>query len=204
MKLFTSPTTPFGRKVRLAASIKGVDDQIEVVKADTNPPGNAELMAENPLGKIPVLVLDDGTRLFDSAVICAYIDTLGAEDAPKLIAAEGPERWRTLTRAALADGIAEAGVLIYYETLLRPPEHRDANWVARQQAKVDAGLDYFEKEPPGWNGSPGYDHVALAAALGHLDLRHDKRWRTDRPRLVNWLNHFENAVPAYAATRPEV
>ncbi len=204
MKLYSSPTTPFGRKVRLAASIKGVDDQIEIIKADTNPPGNAALMAENPLGKIPVLVLEDGTRLFDSSVICAYIDTLGTADAPLLVEREGPERWRTLTRAALADGIAEAGVLIYYETLLRPPEHRDANWVARQQSKIDAGLDYFEKVPPGWYGAPGYDHVALAAALGHLDLRHDKRWRTDRPRLVNWLDHFENAVPAYAATRPIV
>ncbi len=204
MKLLTSPTTPFGRKVRLSAAIKGVDDQIEVVKADTNPPGNAELIANNPLGKIPVLILDDGTRLFDSSVICQFIDTLGVADAPRLIPQDGPDRWRTLTLAALADGIAEAGVLIFYETLLRPPENRNADWVARQQSKVDAGLNFFDKEPPSWNDSPDYAHVALAAALGHLDLRHERRWRVDRPRLVNWLDHFENAVPAYAATRPQV
>ena len=204
MKLLTSPTTPFGRKVRLSAAIKGVDDQIEVVKAETNPPGNADLMADNPLGKIPVLILDDGTRLFDSSVICQFIDTLGVTDAPRLIPQKGPDRWRTLTLAALADGIAEAGVLIFYETLLRPPENRNADWVVRQQSKVDAGLDFFDKEPPGWNASPDYAHVALAAALGHLDLRHERRWRVDRPRLVNWLDHFENAVPAYAVTRPQV
>lgn len=204
MKLLTSPTTPFGRKVRLAAAIKGVGGQIEIVKADTNPPGNAELMADNPLGKIPVLILDDGTRIFDSAVICEYIDTLGGPDAPRLIPANGLERWKTLTLAALADGMAEAGVLIFYERLLRPVEQHNADWVARQQSKVDAALDYFEKNPPAWNRSPDYSHIALAAALGHLDLRHEKRWRIDRPRLVNWIDHFENAVPEYAATRPVV
>ncbi len=204
MKLLTSPTTPFGRKVRLAAAIKGVGDLIESVKADTNPPGNAELMAQNPLGKIPVLILDDGMRLFDSTVICAYIDTLGGPDAPRLIPESGPERWKTLTLAALADGMAEAGILIFYEGLFRPAEQRNDDWVARQQSKVDAALDYFEKNPPAWARNPDYSHAALAAALGHLDLRHEKRWRIDRPRLVNWIDHFENAVPEYAATRPIV
>ncbi|MGD9670400.1 MAG: glutathione S-transferase family protein [Hyphomicrobiaceae bacterium] len=202
MKLLTSPTTPFGRKVQLAAAIKGVSEQIEIVKADTNPPGNAALMVENPLGKIPVLILDDGARIFDSRVICEYIDTLGGPDAPRLIPVSGSERWKTLSLAALADGMAEAGILIYYEGLYRTAEQRNAGWVARQQAKVDAALDYFEKNPPAWNRSPDYAHIALAAALGHLDLRHEKRWRIDRPRLVNWIDHFENAVPAYAATRP--
>lgn len=204
MKLLTTPTTPFGRKVQLAAAIKGVADQIEIIKADTNPPGNAELMADNPLGKVPVLVLDDGTRIFDSSVICEYIDTLGAANAPRLIPSDGAARWTTLTLAALADGLAEAGVMIFYEKLFRAEEHRSADWVARQQSKVDAALDYFEKHPPAWTDSPDYSHVSLAAALGHLDLRHDKRWRVNRPRLVNWVDHFENAVPAYTATRPNV
>ncbi len=204
MKLLTTPTTPFGRKVQLAAAIKGVAEQIKIVKADTNPPGNAELMADNPLGKVPVLVLDDGTRIFDSCVICEYVDTLGAADAPRLIPENGPGRWTTLTLAALADGLAEAGILIFYEQLFRTEGERSASWVARQQSKVDAALDYFEKHPPAWRHSPDYSHVSLAAALGHLDLRHEKRWRTNRPRLVNWIDHFENAVPAYSATRPTV
>jgi glutathione S-transferase len=186
----------------LAAAIKGVSDQIEAIMADTNPPGNAALMANNPLGKIPVLVLDDGTRLFDSRVICEFIDTLGAPDAPRLIPASGHARWRTLTRAALADGIADAGILIFYEGRFRPAEHHNAGWLARQQEKVDAGLDHFEQDPPGWTGSPDYAHLALASALGHLDLRHGGRWRGTRPRLVNWLDHFADAVPAYAETTP--
>lgn len=202
MKLFTSPTTPFGRKVRLAAAIKALADRLAIENADTNPPGNMALMQQNPLGKIPVLVLDDGTRLFDSRVICEYLDTQGAAGAPRLIPADGPERWRTLMLGALGDGIADAAVLIFYENRFREPEHHNAGWVARQQSKVDAGLDHFENEPPGWSGNPAYEHICLAAALGHLDLRHGGRWRQGRPRLVNWLQQFSQAVPAYAETAP--
>ncbi|MFV0368403.1 MAG: glutathione S-transferase family protein [Hyphomicrobiaceae bacterium] len=202
MKLYTSPTTPFGRKVRLVAALKGVDDQIEVLKGDTNPPGNVELMAQNPLGKIPILILDDGTRLFDSRVICEYLDGHGAEGKPQLIPEAGDGRWRTLTSAALADGIAEAGILIFYEGLYRNESQRNADWVARQQSKVDSGLDHFEHNLSGENSSPDYADVALAAALGHLDLRHGGRWRNSRPQLVAWLDRFAAAVPAYAATRP--
>lgn len=202
MKLYTSPTTPFGRKVRLAAAIKGVDGAIESIVADNNPSSNAALLKVNPLGKIPVLLLDDGTVLFDSRVICEFMDTLGADDAPRLIPRDGRDRWLTLRDASLADGIAEAGILIFYEGKFRTPEMHHPRWLAHQQEKVDTGLDYFEQNPPGWNGSPNYAHLSLAAALGHLDLRHGRRWRNDRPRLVNWLDHFANAVPAYAATTP--
>ncbi len=202
MKLFSSPTTPFGRKILLAASIKGIADKIQVTHVDTNPPGNAELLQHNPLGKIPALVLEDGTVLFDSRVICEYVDTLGESGAPRLIPASGPARWRTLTRAVLADGIADAGILIFYESRFRPNELHSTVWLERQQAKVDAGLDHFEKNPPAWNGSPAYEHICLASALGHLEFRHAGRWRKDRPRLVNWLDQFDNAVPAYAATTP--
>ena len=202
MKLYTSPTTPFGRKVRLVSALKGLDDQIEVIKADTNPPGNAELMTQNPLSKIPVLILDDGTRLFDSRVICEYLDRLGPDNSPQLIPTAGDERWKTLTRASLADGIAEAGVLIYYEGLYRNESQRNADWVARQQSKVDAGLDYFEQDPPGKNATPDYADISLAAAVGHLDLRHGGRWRNNRPQLVAWLDRFSTAVPAYALTSP--
>lgn len=202
MKLYTSPTTPFGRKVALAAAIKGVARDIEMIAADTNPPGNAALMEQNPLGKIPVLVLDDGTRLFDSRVICEYIDGLGAKDAPRLIPVNGLERWQTLTLAALADGIADAGILIFYEHRFREPERLNAGWIARQQAKIDAGLDHFDTAPPNWDDNPGYAQIALSCALGHLDLRHGGRWRTNRQRLVDWLDRFAAAVPAYAETTP--
>lgn len=202
MKLYTSMTSPFGRKVKLAAAIKGIADRIETVIADTNPPGNAELIANNPLGKIPVLVLDDGTRLYDSRVICEAIDAMGAAGAPALMPSSGLQRWQTLTRAALADGIADAGILIFYESRFRSPEHHNAGWVARQQAKIDAGLDHLESSMSPLAASPDYADLSLAAALGHLDFRHDGRWRQGRPRIVAWLDQFARAVPAYADTAP--
>lgn len=204
MKLLTSTTSPFGRKVKLAAAIKGVADRIETVIADTNPPGNAELITNNPLGKIPVLVLDDGTRLYDSRVICEAIDAMGPSGAPALIPPSGPPRWQTLTRAALADGIADAGILIFYEGRYRTPEQHNAGWVERQQGKIDAGLDYLEASMAPLAASPDYADLSLACALGHLDFRHDGRWRQGRPRIVAWLEHFARAVPAYAETAPHV
>lgn len=204
MKLYTSTTSPFGRKVKLAAAIKGIADQIETVIADTNPPGNAELVANNPLGKIPVLVLGDGTRLYDSRVICEAIDTLGAADAPQLLPPSGPQRWHTLTRAALADGIADAGILIFYEGRYRMPEQHNAGWVARQQSKIDADLDHLEASISPLAASADYADLSLACALGHLDFRHDGRWRQGRPRIAIWLEQFSRAVPAYAETAPAV
>ncbi|MCB1521489.1 MAG: glutathione S-transferase N-terminal domain-containing protein [Hyphomicrobiaceae bacterium] len=202
MKLFTSPTTPYGRKVRIVATIKGVDRDIAFLEADTNPPGNAELMKHNPLGKIPVLVLDDGTRVFDSRVICEHLDTLGGPGAPRMFPEPWPERMAVLTLGALADGIAEAGILIFYESRFRPVEQHNGGWLARQQTRIDSALDFLDADPPAWKTHPDYGHIALAAALGHLDLRHGGRWRKDRPRLTNWLDHFGNEVPSYAETTP--
>lgn len=204
MKLYTSTTSPFGRKVKLAAAIKGIADQIETVIADTNPPGNADLVANNPLGKIPVLVLDDGMRLYDSRVICEAIDTMGPTSAPALIPSSGPQRWHILTRAALADGIADAGILIFYEGRFRTPEQHNAGWVARQQSKIDAGLDHLEASISPLAAGADYADLSLACALGHLDFRHDGRWRQGRPRIAAWLEHFARVVPAYAETAPVV
>lgn len=202
MKLFSSPPSPFVRKARITAAMKGLADQIEIVPADTNPPGNAELLTHNPVGKIPALVLADGTRLFDSRVICEYLDANGAAGTPRLFPADGPERWRTLTLGALADGLADAGVLIVYEARFRPPEQHNAGWLARQQGKVDSALDYLEANPPRWGAHPTYEHIALACALGHFDFRHGGRWRDGRPGLVQWLDEFAKAVPSHAETQP--
>lgn len=204
MKLFTSPPSPFGRKVRIVAAMKGLGGSIETIAADTNPPGNSALLEHNPLGKIPVLALDDGTRLFDSRVICEYLDSVGASGTPLLFPAPGAERWRSLTRAALADGITDAGVLIVYEKRFRPEAHWNPGWVERQQGKVDAGLDMLEASPPAWSTHPDYSHISLACCLGHFDFRHDGRWRATRPRLVDWLERFAAEVPSFAETMPHV
>ncbi len=150
-----------------------------------------------------MLILADGTQLYDSAVICEYLDSLTPE--PRLFPASGPEhgmaRWQTLRLGALADGIMEAALSIVYEARYRPEDKRFDGWVARQQTKVDTALAHLEAAPPLWTGQPEYGHVALACALGYLDLRQDGRWRAAHPGLVAWLDRFAASVPAFATTK---
>jgi glutathione S-transferase len=196
MILRSSPASPFGRKVRLAAAILGLSDKIEIIVADTTNP-DAGLLQQNPLGKIPALVLDDGRTLYDSAVIVDYLDALAG--GGKLIPA-GEARFTTLTRQALADGLMEAAVLLIYEQRYREPDMRSAKWVAHQSGKVDRALAFFEANPPevgAWTVAA----IALAAALGYLDLRFDGGWRATHPRLVAWFKTFAADVPAFEATR---
>jgi len=200
MQLLASLTSPFVRQVRITAALKGVTSAIALKLVDTNPPGNAELMRENPLGKIPVLVLDDGTRLYDSRVIAEYLD--GLADEPRLFPTSGPERLRMLARVALADGIKEAAVLVFYETRLRGEGERSPDWVARQQGKIDTALAHLEATIANDSRPLDYGDVALAAALGYLDFRQDGRWRANHPRLVAWLARFAAIVPAFAETAP--
>jgi glutathione S-transferase len=196
MILRSSPTSPFGRKVVLAAAILGLSDAIEVVAADTNNPDEA-LLRQNPLAKIPTLVLEDGRALYDSGVILEYLDSRvgGGKIIPN-----GEGRFIALTRQALADGIMDAALLQVYEQRYREPEIRSAKWVERQAGKVARGLAAAEADPPA-AGSRGVGEIALACALGYLDLRFAGAWRADHSALVVWLDSFAAAVPAFAATR---
>ena len=133
MKLLSAAPSPFGRKVKIVAGLKGLGDKIAVEMVDTAAPDTSALKRENPLAKIPVLILDDGTQLFDSAVICEYLDSL--TPSPKLFPAPGSARWRTLTLAALADGMMEAALAIVYEKRFRPDDKWVASWVERQVAE---------------------------------------------------------------------
>lgn len=200
MKLLFSPFSPYVRKVRMAVIMKGLSDRIETVAVDTNPLDNPELSSANPLSKIPALVIDGSTAIFDSNVICEYLDSLAPQ--PVLFPASGVERIRTLTLGSLADGILDAALLLVYEKRYRPEEKWHAPWMARQQGKIDRALDYLEKTPPAWRGTPDYGHLTLACALGYLDLRLGSAWRSSRPKLVAWLDEFAAAVPAFEATRP--
>ncbi len=214
MRLLSAPPSPFGRKVKIVAHMKGVMDQITFETADTRDPTNLTLRQSNPLGKIPVLILDDGTTqdgaataattLYDSHVICEYFDSL--MPSPALFPKAGVERYVALTRAALADGIMEAGVLAVYEERLREPAERSTSWVARQLGKASSGFAALELDAAsgslGWTEHPSYDHVAVACALGYFDLRFAGSWRADFPNLVTWLDTFAAAVPAFETTRP--
>lgn len=199
MKLMSSPLSPYGRKVKIAAAMKGLTDRIEILVTDTNK-GDEALNKLNPLGKIPCLITDEGEAVFDSHVICEYLDTLSA--SPVLFSKGGAERWRTLTLGALADGILDAALLLVYEGRFRPENMRVQAWVDRQQAKVDRALAQLEASPPRWRSSPDYGHLTLACALGYLDFRHGGKWRAGHPNLVKWLDAFAAAVPAFEATRP--
>jgi glutathione S-transferase len=201
MKLLSNPLSPYGRKVKIAMAMKGVGDRIEVVSIDTNPGDNRDLNGSNPLGKVPALVVDGTTAIFDSHVICEYLDTLAPE--PVLFPPSGVERIRTLTLGSLADGILDAALLLVYEKRFRPENMWHAPWTTRQQAKIDRALDFLEKAPPAWRSSPDYGHLTLACALGYLDFRHEGKWRAGHPKLVAWLDTFAAAVPAFEATRPK-
>lgn len=201
MKLLFSPASPYVRKVTMTAIIKGLDGQIEQLVADTNAPEKHGLRKANPLSKIPVLILEDGSEIFDSHVICEYLDSRVAQ--PVLFPGEGSARWQMLTRAALADGILDAALLLVYEKRYRSEDKWVAAWTDRQQAKVDASLDHFNAAPPKFSSHPDYSHITLAAALGYVEFRLGDGWRKGRANLVAWLDDFEARVPAYAATKPK-
>ena len=194
MILRSAPASPFGRKTKIAAAILGL--AVTVVEADTMSPTDS-LRRENPLGKIPTLVLDDGTTLFDSRVIVAYLDAVAG--GGHLIPTETGPRFAALRLEALADGIAEAALLQVYEGRWRDASRHDAAWMEHQAGKVARGLAALEGDPPG--GPVTVGHVALACALGYLDLRFDRLWRDGHPGLAVWLDGFAAAVPAFEATR---
>ena len=195
--LRSSPPSPFGRKVRLAAAVLGLTDRIQFVATDTNDP-NDELRGQNPLGKIPTLILENGETLFDSCVIVAYLDDLAGGGR---IIPQGTGRFEALRQEALGDGIMDAGVLQMYEIRWRPEERREPKWVEHQSGKVERTLAFAERSLSAPAPAIHIGHIAQACALGYLDLRFEGRWRKDHPRLEAWLADFESRVPAFAETR---
>ncbi|CAN0277842.1 unnamed protein product [Phaeothamnion confervicola] len=200
LEITQSYGSPFVRKVRICAAIKNLDGNVRFIDPEQDKARNEALRASNPLQKIPAAMLEDGSLMFDSHVICEHIDTLSP--TPRLFPAAGPERWRTLTLAALADGVMEAAVLVVYEGRFRPKEKWHQEWVDKQQAKVEGGLTYLEGHIPSWTGHPDYGHIALACALGFLDHRQGRGWRQRYPKLAVWQDHFAQTVPSFAATAP--
>jgi glutathione S-transferase len=198
MILRSSPASPFARKVRIAAALLGLDRDVTIEPADTVEPSDS-LRRQNPLGKIPVLILDDGTALYDSPVILEYLDHRAG--GGRIIPTAPAARFAALCQEALCDGILDAAILQVYEGRWRPPEHHVAKWVEHQAGKMTRALAALEAEPPGLDTPPHVGQITAACALGYLDLRFEGTWRRDYPRLVAWLDRFAAAVPSFAATR---
>lgn len=196
MLLRTSLTSPFGRKARMGAAHLGLAADVQPVNA--NEPGST-LADDNPLGKMPVLILDDGRRVYDSRVILEYFDM--AAGGGRILPRQPDARIAALTLQALGDGILDAGVLIVYEGRFRPPALRHEPWIEQQRAKLTRGLAALARNPPDARAVT-VGTISLACALGYIDWRKQTDWRKDYPALVDWLAGFRAATNAFDATQP--
>ena len=199
MQLHYNVASPFVRKVMAVAIETGLHDRLEPATRMMTPiKPDPALVRDNPLGKIPCLVTDDGAVLYDSRVICEYLDSL--HDGPRMFPAAGPARWTALRRQAEGDGIMDAGVLARYETFVRPEEHRWSEWIEGQKQKFRRALDTLEAEA--LDDTVDIGTIAIGCALGYLDFRYpDEGWRETRPRLEAWFEGFA-ARPSMARTAP--
>jgi len=200
MQLRSSPSSPFGRKVKMATYILGFDDQVTPVLTDTLDP-NDSICEVNPLGKIPALE-DDGATYYDSRVIMEYLDAKAG--GGKIIPASGPARFEALTRAALMDGILDAAILVIYERRMRPEDKYVESVVERQRGKIIRGLEVIAAKKPSYsNGAmPDIGEIGLACVLDYLDFRKQVNWRDHAPNLASWLADFAAAVPGYEDSMP--
>ncbi len=201
MRLYHSPTTPFGRKVMVALLETGQAADVAIVTASGTPldPGSLPV-AQNPLGKIPALELDDGSVIYDSRVICRYLDAR----AGGFLYPPAPLLWKTLTLEATADGILDAALLMVYESRVRPEDKRFPDWVGAQWSKIARALDALENR---WadhlNGPLDMGAIAVGCALGYLDFRHaDRDWRGGWPQLAAWEQRFSQR-DSMTATVPQ-
>ena len=196
MKITHSGASPYVRKALACAIARGLDSRVERMTISTTDPA---LQPLNPLAKVPTLVTDDGSTLFDSPVICEYLDSIG--DAPKLFPAAGPARWKALRQQALADGILDASQPRRREVAL-PQDDGRKEYVALQQGKVVRALDAFEAEADMLGLLTTIGEITLGCALGYLDFRFPHEpWRPGRPKLEAWYAKVV-AMPPLAQTMP--
>lgn len=195
MLLRSTLTSPFGRKVLIAASYLGLDQAIAIVKADTLDP-NDPLRSDNPLGKMPVLILDDGRKIYDSPVILEHLDHLAGGN--RIIPQNWDERLECLTLQALSDGMLDAALLILYERR-RPDAFQYESWINRQVQKIERGLAALE--------GANLDHqkvnagtITVACLLSYLDRRRQVDWRTKNAKLIKWLDAFRSVTPLFEST----
>lgn len=198
MQLIYAKPSPYSRKVRVTVLEKGLAGQVEdIIVSPLEDP--AALLEANPLGKVPALRLDDGRCLYDSWVICEYLDSLAP--SPCLIP-DGAARFEVLRRAALADGVLDAAVTARLE-LLRPEAMRWAPWTDRQRRAIERGLAVMEQDVAALGPAPTLAHIEFAVTLEYLDFRlPEVAWRAGHPALAAWLGEFGQR-PSMRATVPQ-
>jgi glutathione S-transferase len=201
MRLRYSPTSPYVRKVSVSTIELGLADRIERIQTDTMDP-NSGLSEHNPLGKVPALILENGEVLYDSPVVCEYLD--GLHDGAKIFPPSGPERWTALRQQALGDGILDAAILRMLETARRPEPLRWQAWIDKQAGKIASALDRLEAEVEALDGPLRIGRITIGCALGYLDFRApDEDWRAGHPRLAAWYQDFARR-PSMQETVPKM
>lgn len=201
MKLHWSPRSPFVRKVMVAAHELGLIEQLSLVRTVVAMKAtNKDLLPDNPLSKLPTLVLDDGTPLYDSVVICEYFDTL--HDGPKLFPSDPNAKWTALRRHALGDGLLELLILWRNE---RERDHPAPAFLTSFQEKYDASLDALEEDAADIAATPfGIGHIAIGCALSYSDFRFpDLDWRSGHPQIAGWHKTFSERRSARATEARE-
>lgn len=193
MKIYASSASPYSTKVRMAAHYAGLAAEDVVTDTNADP---ADLIAANPLGKIPTLVTDEGMAVFDSRVIMAFIDRQTKEK--RLYPRNAVRRAEVEVAEATADGICDCLLTIVYERRFRPEEKVHQPWIDRQWSKVERALDHLEANMPRLGKAPNAAHFALAATLRYIELRFEGKWQKGRPKLSRFLTRFEAVFPDFA------
>ena len=202
MKLFYALASPFVRKVMVCAIERGLDNQIEKLSAAAHPINqDGNIKQHNPTGKVPTLIAPDGTAIYDSRVICEYLDAIGT--APRLIPAEGPARWQALVLQSAADEMLDAALLARYEAVARPDALRWADWSEGQKTKINTTVAAYAGPWMGYlETKVDIGTIAAACSLGYLDFRFPEiDWRKGNDRLAKWFSAFSERA-SMKATAP--
>jgi glutathione S-transferase len=198
MKIYFSTTSPYVRKCLVAAHELGLNEQMQLLPSNAGPvQRDPKIIVNNPLGKVPTFFTDDGQVLYDSRVICEYLDTLASG---ALFPREGKARWETLTLQSLGDGVLDACLLARYEDVMRPEVLRWEEWRAGQLDKVATSLAHLETHSELLQGRVDIGSLTIGCALWYLDLRFsDLAWRTNYPNVATWISVFDRRPSMQAA-----
>ena len=194
LKLFYSDRSPYVRKVMVTLHEVNLSENVEIVSVRTNPLGVVDdLVDVSPLGKIPTLMLPDGTTIFDSRVICSYLNSIGKSD---LYLAQENLKWSIKTAEANFDGILDAALLMVYEHRYRQDIYQSAEWLENLWKKIERTLDFYNNSSSKiLSGSLNMGQISLGCALGYLDYRHNNRnWRAKNQYLRDWFAEFSERL----------